>query len=111
MTLEELERAKSFLNWVDKENKRAQRSTTLLRAAVMILRLKVFIYEQKVPKDGHGPVVIIEETRELADALFLKRFAKKWPKVPPSEGLTLLNNAKVTVKPVGPHIVLDHHGI
>ena len=73
--------------------------------------LRVFVYEQRVPKDGHGPVVIIDETRALADMQFLKEYYRKWPKMPPIEAARHLRNAEVTEKPCWRGIVLDHHGI
>lgn len=90
---------------------KVQRPKASAKSSRDLKTLKVYIYEQKVPKDGHGPVVIIDENRDLADAQFLNRFQKKWPNSSAVVARDLLKNAKVTEKSVCPSIVLDHHGI
>ncbi len=91
---------KAFMRWMEGRGKKIHKQN-----------LKVYVYEQKIPRDGHGYVVIIDETRELADAQFLNRYQKKWPKSSAAGQLAHLKNAKVTVMPVFPSIVLDDHGI
>ncbi len=76
-----------------------------------LLSLKVYVYEHKVPKDGHGPVVIIAEDRELADKQYREQFHIKWPQVSVKELDRQLKNCRVLEKPVAPGIFLDQHGI
>lgn len=81
---------------------------------IRILDLKdcrVFVFQQKVPRDGHGPVVIIAENFPAAAGQLLKRFKKKYPKVTEEESGRFFANYSWRSSALKPGIVLDYHGI
>lgn len=85
-----------------------------LKEDVRILDLKdcrVFVFQQKVPRDGHGPVVIIAKNFQQAAGRLLWRFKKKYPKVLPKEVDQFFANYSWRSSVLKPGIVLDYHGI
>ncbi len=108
--LEEIRRGMRLLSLLVKRLPKMKRTKTSVKNLKDLKILKVYIYEQKVPKDGHGPVVIIAESRGLADMQFLNEYQRLWPKSSAVNARAHLKNAQVTVKPCVPSIVLNVHG-
>lgn len=72
--------------------------------------LKTFVFQQKVPRDGHGPVVIMAVDFNDAARQLLRRFDRKYPKIAEEDKNRFLRNYSHRSHS-GRGIVLDHHGI
>ena len=70
--------------------------------------MRVFIFQQKVPRDGHGPVVIIAKDFYEAAGQLLERFKKKYPRIDKADAAAFLKNYSYRSRQLKPGIVLDH---
>jgi len=76
-----------------------------------LAKTRVFIFQQKVPRDGHGPVLIFAENFQAASGKLIKRFDKKYPKVSKEDRDAFFRNYSYRSYLLKPDIVLDYHGI
>ena len=82
-----------------------------MASTVKPAELKIFVFQQKIPRDGHGPVVLIAKDLPDASGQLFDRFREKYPKVTSKVAESFILNYSHISYPVKVGIILDHHGI
>lgn len=72
---------------------------------------RVYIFQQRGSRDGHGQVVVVACNLGQAASILYDRFVKKHPKVSPQEQYRFFKNYSYRSYPCKPGIFLDHHRI
>ncbi|OGY64966.1 MAG: hypothetical protein A2214_01605 [Candidatus Harrisonbacteria bacterium RIFOXYA1_FULL_48_8] len=72
---------------------------------------RVFIFQQKVPRDGHGPVVIVARDFIGAVAILFARYYRRGrPRVSRGEDNAFFRNYSYRSYPLKEGVILDQNG-